>query len=161
MSSDIRDCNFTELLKPGIGNDEADNPTIKHSYIGSKGDLRVELHYGDFHTGHGRQAALYIHHFAKPADGVFVPLSAMWMYAERDTLHEMIPTLGRQLYGFDTRQDQFRILDAILDYLDDLRKAPPEPRFMTDRSLNAFLESCADEGLGFFVERNGKRDRLT
>lgn len=153
----MSDIDLAAALKPGIGNGEADNPTVRHSHVGSKGDLRVELHYGDFHTGHGRQAALYLFRFDKPTEGVFVPLSSMWMYAEKESLHLMVPPLARQLYGFVTQMDQVRVLDAVLDYLDDLRKSPPEPGFLRDRSLEAFIKSCEDEGLEFFAEKNGKR----
>jgi hypothetical protein len=149
--------NFSALLQPGIGNAEDDNPTIRWRDIGKKGDLRVELHYGDFKTGHGRQAALCIYKFDKPDNQVFIPLSTMWMYAEKDALHIMIPTPAKQLYGFVTKQDQYRVLDAVMDYLGDLRKSPPEPEFMKCQSLNAFLQSCDDEGLEFFAEKNGKR----
>lgn len=153
----MSESDLTHALQPGAGNDERNNPTIRHSYIGRKGNLRVELHYGDFHTGHGRQAALYIHVDGKPKDGVFVPLSTMWMYAEREALHLMIPPLARQLYGFVTHDDQVRVLDAVLDYLDDLRKSPPEPGFLQDHSLEQFVKGCEDEGLTFFAEKNGQR----
>ena len=147
------------LMQPGVGNFnglQADNTTTRHSHVGVKGDLTVELHYGDFGTGHGRQAALYIWR-AKQDQGVFIPLSSLWMFAEKDALHVMIPPLAKQLYGFVTQMDQTRVLDAVLDYLGDLRKSPPDPDLFKDRSLNAFMESCADEGLDFFVDVNQKR----
>ncbi|KLD65432.1 hypothetical protein [Dyella japonica] len=151
--------NFTELLRPGIGNDVAasERTTTRHSFVGRKGDLTVELHYGDFGTGHGRQAALYIFQGRKEKDGVFIPLSAMWMYAERDALHVMVPHLAKQLWGFVTQQEQIRLLDAILDYLGDLRKSPPDPQLFEDKSLDRFLEGCEEEGLHFFVDVNNKR----
>lgn len=150
--------NFAELMQAGVGNGTPaeERTTIKHSYMGKKGDLTVELHYGDFDTGHGRQAALYIWR-ADPSKGVFVPLSSLWMYAEKNALHKMIPPLAEQLYGFVTHMDQVRVLDAVLDYLDDLRKSPPDPDIWKDKSIDAFRESCASEGLDFFVDVNGKR----
>jgi len=145
------------LLLPGHGlAAKADTTTTKHSHIGRKGDLTVELHYGDFDTGHGRQAALYIHKTGREADGVYVPLSMMWMFAERAALHVMIPPMAKQVYGFVTRQDEFRLLDAVLDFLEDLRKSPPDPNLFKDRSLNAFLESCAAEGFDFSVKVGGR-----
>ncbi|MGC1550526.1 MAG: hypothetical protein WA777_18545 [Rhodanobacter sp.] len=147
-----------ELLKPGIGNGlEQDHKTTKFRHVGTKGDLTVELHYGDFDTGHGRQAALCIYRRGHEKTGVFVPLSAMWMFAECDALHIMIPPLAAQIYGFVTKQDNFRVLDAILDYIDDLRKSPPDPNLFKDKSLDAFMKSCEDEGLDFSVKVNGKK----
>lgn len=140
------------LLKPNIGN-ESERRTERHAHVGRKGDLTVELHYGDFGTGK-REAALALVH---GDDTVFVPLSAMWMYAERDALHVMVPPLAEHLYGFVTKQDCLRVLDAVLDYLDDLRKSPPDPALFRDRSLDAFLDGCAREGVDFFVDVNGKR----
>lgn len=151
--------NFAALLQAGAGNNAGgERTTIRHSSIGTKGDLTVELHYGDFDTGHGRQAALYIFRtHAGDTKGVYVPLSTMWMYLERASLHVMIPPLAKQLYGFVTQMDQVRVLDAVVDYLDDLRKSPPDPGLFKDKSLDAFRQSCEDEGLEFFVDVNGKR----
>lgn len=150
---------FSKLQQAGVGNGAPveERTTIRHSYVGKKGDLSVELHYGDFDTGHGRQAALYIYQDKRQADGVFVPLSSMWMYAEKNALHKMIPPLAAKLYGFVTQMDQVRVLDAVLDYLGDLQKSPPDPDLFKDKSLDAFRESCAAEGLDFFTEVNGKR----
>jgi hypothetical protein len=148
--------NFAALLQPGVGNGAGARTTIKHSHLGKKGDLTIELHYGDFDTGHGREAALYIFRAAYDR-GVYVPLSAMWQYLEREAMHKLVPPLAAQLYTFVTKFDQFRVLDAIMDFLDDLRKSPPDPELFKDKSLDAFLKSCEDEDLEFFAERGGKR----
>lgn len=160
MSNDIGDrVDFSKLLQAGVGNSRPaeERTTIRHSHVGKKGDLTIELHYGDFDTGHGRQAALYIFRAPKPTEGVFVPLSSLWMYVEREALHVMVPPLAKQLYGFVTQMDQVRVLDAVVDYLGDLQKSPPDPDLFKDKSLDAFRESCASEGLDFFVEVNGKK----
>lgn len=148
------------ILTPGAGNIAGawvELETMQYSHVGRKGDLTVQLHYGDLGTGHGRQAAFYIFCARRERHGVFVPLSMMWQYAERDALHTMIPPLAEQVFGFVTKQDAYRLLDAILDYLDDLRKSPPDPQLFVDRSLDAFLKSCEDEGVSFFVEMGGRR----
>ncbi|MEO7198593.1 MAG: hypothetical protein ABIY56_00065 [Dokdonella sp.] len=148
--------NFAALLQPGVGNGAHERTTVMHKHLGVKGDLTVQLHYGDFDTGHGRQAALYI--FRAHADkGVYVPLSAMWQYLERAALHILIPVLAEQLYTVVTKFDQIRVMDAVMDYLDDLRKSPPDPLQFKDKSLDKFLEGCEDEGLNFFVDVRGKR----
>lgn len=134
----------------------ADTTTEKHEHVGRKGDLVIELHSGDFGDDHKAQPALYIHHFSDEKRGAFVKLSDMWMFAEREAFHELIPPLAAQIYGFVTAPDLVRVMDAILDFLDDLRKAPPPPKFK-HKSLDAFLESCAEEGVDFFVDINGKR----
>jgi hypothetical protein len=152
--------NFAALLQPGVGNDRpaAERTTIRHSHVGKKGDLTVELHYGDFDTGHGRQAALYIwRNRGDEKAGVFVPLSSLWMFVQKEALHQMVPPLAEQLYSFVTHFDQIRVLDAIMDYLGDLQKSPPDPQLFKDKSLEAFQESCAQEGLEFFVDVAGKR----
>lgn len=135
---------------------DAQRATTRHSFIGAKGDLLVELHYGDFKTGHGRQAALKIFSRRLQENAVYVPLSELWKFTEAAAMHVLVPILAKQIYGFVTKDDQFRVLDAIVDYLEELRKSPPDPA-LRDRSLNRFLESCADEGVDFFVDVNGKR----
>lgn len=145
-------------LTPGVGM-QAESITTRHSHVGKKGDLTIELHYGDFQTGHGRQAALYIWAQGRQTNGVYVPLSQMWQFAERESLQLMIPPMAEKVYGFVTRNDLFRLLDAILDYLDDLRKSPPDPNLFKDRSLNAFLQSFADEGLDFEVKVGGRHGK--
>ena len=135
---------------------DAERITTRHSFVGRKGDLLVELHHGDFGTGHGRQAALKVFSKRLPEKAVYVPLSDLWKFTEAAALHVLVPAMARQIYGFVTKDDQHRVLDAIVDYLEDLRKSPPDPS-LRDRSLNRFLESCADEGVDFFVDVNGKR----
>lgn len=146
------------LLTPGAGN-AAGIRTERHSHVGRKGDLTVELHFGDFDTGHGRQAALVL---VRPGRAqACIPFNTLWQYCERNALQVMVPPLTEQLYGFVTKMDSFRVMDAILDFLDDLRQAPPDPQQFRDMSLDSFLESCVQEGLDFFVEYGGKRQRLT
>ena len=137
--------------------DGQDARTTRHSHIGRKGDLVVELHYGDFKTGRRREAALFVYQVNRPQYGVFVPMGDLWAYAERDAMHTIIPPIADRVYAFATRDGCFRLLDAILDFLEDLKNARPDPELFKDRSLDAFLESCAQEGLEFFTEIDGKR----
>lgn len=143
-------------LTAGVGMALTKDSVIKHSRVGRKGDLAVELHYGDFGTGHGRQAALYLARERHPDDGVYVPLSEFWKFMERDAFDVMIPPLAKKLYPFLTRFDLFRVMDALLEYLDELRKSPPDPDIYRDRSLNAFLEGCIADDLDFTVKVGGK-----
>ncbi|GEM_PF-5438259 len=130
----------------------------RYSFVGGKGDLVIELHYGDFGTpNHRHEAALWLCRRGNPQAGVYVKLGDMWRFAERDALSEMVPPLARQIWGFVTKDDCFRLLDAIMDFMEDLKNSPPDPDMFKDRSLDAFMERCAQDGLDFFVERGGKR----
>lgn len=127
----------------------------RHSFVGVKGDLRIELHYADVNDGAGRQACLYLFHAHRAKDGVLIPFGGMWQYAERDALDKVVKPVTAKLYPFVTRQDEFRVLDAILDYLQDLKDHRPETGM--DKSLDEFLEECDREDSPFFLEIDGKR----
>lgn len=127
----------------------------RHSFVGRKGDLRVELHYADLNDGNGRQACLYLFKFNAPKDGVLVPFAGMWQFAENNALQTVVVPIARKLYGFDTQMDQIRVLDAMLDYLEDLKNHKPEPGL--DKSLDQFLEECDAEDTPFFLEVGGVR----
>ncbi len=144
------------ILPPGYTQPPAEITTEKYAHVGRKGDLVVELHMGDFGDDHRAQPALFIHHFSDTKRGAFVKLSDMWRFVEKEAFHQLIPPLADRIYGFVTQPDLIRVMDAILDFLDDLRVAPPPPKFK-HASLDAFLESCAEEGLDFFVDINGTR----
>lgn len=150
------------MSKPGLLVPERlargqDTATTRHSHVGRKGDLVIELHYGNFNTGRRREAAFFIHQLNRPNNGVFVPIGDMWAYAQNDALHKIIPPLAEQVFAFVTKDDCYRLLDAILDYMQDLQKSRPDPNLFKDRSLDAFLESCAQEGLEFFTQIGGKK----
>jgi hypothetical protein len=145
------------LLTPGIGSERGIETQVSR-LVGRKGDLRVELHYGDFGTGHGRQPALALIRPKRPP--AFIPLSMLWQYVQKNAMQKLVPPLAENLYGFVTKQDCYRISDAIFDYLEDLQKAPPAPE-LGNQTLDAYLESCVQEGLDFFVEFGGKREYLT
>lgn len=160
------DVNYRELLAPGRGN-STEATSKRHALLGHKGDLTIELHYGDFKTGAGHEAALYLWRTrAGSKEGVYVPLSCLWMYVEgkggnfNDSFHVMIPPLCERLYGMVTKSGLMNIMDAIIEYLDDLRKSKPDPEFMRDRTLKSFLNECDKEEVEFWVEVGGKRTSL-
>lgn len=160
------DVYYRGLLDPMRGN-KSENRSRKHTLLGRRGDLTVELHYGDFGTGAGHEAALYLwRNRGGSNEGVYIPLSSMWMYVEgrsgnfNDSFDRMIPPLCERLYGIITRSGLMNVMDAIIDYLDDLRKSPPDSEFMRDRSLKSFLSECDKEELQLFVEVGGKRRYL-
>lgn len=129
--------------------------TRRHSYIGKKADLRVELHYCDLNDGNERQACLYLYHFLKPKGGVLVPFTGMWQFAERNRIEQVVRPIAKQLFGFVTQQDEHKVLDAMLDYMEDLKNHKPEPGL--DKSLDEFLEECENEGNDFFFEVGGQK----
>ena len=60
----------------------------RHSYVGKKGDLRVELHYADLsaqpmHANCGREACLYVYKANAPTKGALIPFCQMWAYDTR------------------------------------------------------------------------------
>lgn len=127
----------------------------RHTFVGVKGDLRIELRYADVQDGNGRQACLYIHAIRRPQDGVYIPFEQMWMYAKADRMPEVVHMLCERIYGFATQQDGFRLLDAIFDYLEDLKNHRPEPGL--DKTVDQFLQECDEEGLEFFFEVGGQK----
>lgn len=158
---------YRKLLIPGHGALVC-TETIRHSVLGTRGDLVVELHYGDFGTGAGREAALCIFRKrdSERSAPVYVPLSCLWMYVEgkqgqfNDSFAVMIPELCHRLYGQVTKSDAFRVMDAIIDFLDDLRKSPPDTAVFADETLKSFLTELNDNDLEFWMEVGGKRTTL-
>lgn len=136
-----------------------DIKTERHSHVGRKGDLVVELHFGNFVDEHAREAALFIY-ARDPKRGIFVPLRNMHQWATMadavippPVLHQ----LAEQIYGFVTQMDCFRLLDAVMEFMQDLKDSPLPPRNQS-KSLDYFLEDVerATEGGSFFVERGGQ-----
>lgn len=140
----------------------------RHSYVGRKGDLRVELHYADPHQHCGREACLYVYRAIAPTRGVLLPFCQMWQFDPRpfalksksSRLDESRTTeaairIANQLYGFATQQDWFRVLDVMVDYMEDLKNHKPETGI--DSTLDEWLAALDAEGFEFFMEVNGER----
>lgn len=139
----------------------------RHSYVGKKGDLRVELHFAEVHkVSCGREACLYIFRAAAPKDGALLPMCQMWVFDPRDTskrkgnvdrerLYLAVDRLAKHLYGFVTQSDQHRVLDLLCDYLGDLKDHPVETGM--DPTLDEWLADASDKGFDFFMEVNGER----
>lgn len=138
-----------------------DVKTERWQHVGEKGDLRVELHYGNFIDQHTRECALYVCHKSNPTRGVFVPLRMMWAWNEFSQARSMMATavyqMAERIWGFVTSDDCYRLLDTVLDYLEDLKNSPPPPQMRCD-SLDYFLERVEREtdGGSFFVEVGGE-----
>lgn len=140
----------------------------RHSYVGRKGDLRVELYYADPHKDCGREACLYVYRAVAPTSGVLLPFCQMWQFdtrqfgflsrqAKLDEARTVQAAVGiaNQLYGFATQSDWMRVLDVMCDYMQDLKDHKPETGL--DQTLDEWLEALDAEGLEFFMEVNGER----
>lgn len=127
-------------------------PESYERHVGRKGDLVAELHYIDFKDGRdlGVQAALLIRNQHSTRAPVYIPLSDAWRYAENKALQTIAPVVCERLYGMLTRDGCFRIIDLVMDFMDDLIKSPmPPKRLREDKSLASFLKRCADEEVEF------------
>lgn len=150
--------------------------TRRHSFVGKKGDLRVEMHYADLatfsptlagiHAHCGREACLYIFKANAPKEGTLLPMCQMWAFDPRATSKRTgdpdqrriafaAKNLCKALYGIESQSDEFRIYDLLWDYLGDLKDHPPETGM--DQSLDEWLASLEDQGLEFYAELNGQR----
>jgi len=140
----------------------------RHSYVGRKGDLRVELHYADPHKDCGREACLYVYRAVAPTRGVLLPFCQMWQFdtrqfgflsrqAKLDEARTVQAAVGiaNHLYGFATQSDWMRVLDVMCDYMQDLKDHKPETGL--DQTMDEWLAALDAEGLEFFMEVNGER----
>lgn len=151
----------------------------RHSFVGMKGDLRCELHYCDLattsprlaamHAYCGREACLYVYKARAPRQGVLLPMCQMWEFTprtlgKRPSVDEAATAarvarnarnMALALYGIESQPDEFRVLDLLCDFIEELKNHPPETGL--DKTLDDFLAECDDDGMEFFVEINGER----
>lgn len=138
--------------------------TERHSAVGRKGDLVVELHFGHFTDHQKREAALFVY-ARDPKRGVFIPLQLMWAWNEMAAARNMMATdlvsLAEQVYGFATQMDCMRLLDAVMEFMEDLKNSPLPPKGQC-KNLDYFLEEVdrATEGGHMFYEVNGERVKM-
>ncbi len=140
----------------------------RHSYVGRKGDLRVELHYADPHKHCGREACLYIYRAIAPTRGVLLPFCQMWQFDPRPfALKSKQAVLDQKkvafaakkmalaLYGIENQSDEHRVLDVMCDFFEDFKNHKPETG--VDFTLDEWLAALDAEGMEFFMEVNGER----
>lgn len=142
----------------------SDNEKHRHSFVGVKGDLRVELHYIKIQGNEDRMAALYIHKFNNYDGGVFIPFADLYRYADPMLTKHGVPSLVKKLathlYGIETESDENRVMDALFDYATDLKDHRPPPDW--EKTMGDFLEECDKLDMEFFVEDGaGRRISLT
>lgn len=121
-------------------------------FVGRKGDLLVLLSSATLAEGAKEEPVLVLANARAPRERhVLVPLSHLWRMLEPEAMRTVAPTLCRHLYGVITQDDLFRVMDALYDFADDLKDAPPPPRL----GAGAWYDALARDGFTFTV--NGEQ----
>ena len=149
MSSNVIPLN---LPKPKLAEDFRNRET----HVGRKGDLTVSLVYAQVDRNNEREACMKLEH--PSGRRALIPMTGMWRWNEPQFMAELAGRTAKHLYQFVTAYDCHRVLDAVLDFIEDLKNHPPEPG--QDRTMDQFLEDCDRDGLQFWVEYNGERKVL-
>ncbi len=121
-----------------------------YTHLGHKGDLIGALTQITMPGGRLEPSLLLANQRSPRERHVYIPLSQAWEMVEPNVMVRVVPQFAEKLYGFPTKFDHERILDAIYEWLDDLVKAPP-PKWMTNQQqIDALFED------GWLTRRNGE-----
>ena len=124
----------------------------RYAKIGQKGDLHVFLSEVKVNQFARLQPCLVLANARNPRERhVKIPLSHLWQMLEPNALASAAPEIAAHVYGFVTSDDCFRVLDAIIEYAEDLKNAKP-PRWM---SKSEWLAALAVDG--FTILHQGKK----
>lgn len=108
-----------------------------HRVLGRKGDLVVILTDAKIQGGK-QEPCLVLANQRDPRERhVYIPLSQIWHILEPQFMARSARLLAKQLYGHVTKDDCFRITDALYDYADDLISAPPPAKASTRQWMDA------------------------
>lgn len=122
-----------------------------YQVLGAKGDLSVVLTQKAFKESGRVEPCLLLANKRNPVQRhVFIPLSQLWQLIHPRTMADNAPALCKQLYGFITRDDLFRVSDAIYEFAEDLKNAPV-PKKLGSR---AWMDALAKDGFTF--HKDGK-----
>lgn len=125
--------------------------TKRTSYVGAKGDLTCFISDVDLPARKKEPALLLVARTDPTNRHVYVLLSELWRLCDPATPGEVaaqkaaILAMCERLYGFVTRQDCYRVLDAIYDFAQDLKDAKPPRGY----SLNEWLQALAEDDMAF------------
>lgn len=112
-----------------------------YKYLGKKGDLLVALIEVHLQGESRPQPAMLISNHRNPTtQHVVVPLHQLWRYFEPDNMLQVAPPMAERLFGFVTRDDCIRVLDAIYEFGNDLICAPAAERRISFADWKAALE---------------------
>lgn len=113
------------------------------TYVGRKGDLTAWVTYVDL-PARKREPALLLACSTDPATRhVYVQLAELWVVLEDKDNRRIIQQMAQRLYGFPTRDDEFRVLDALFDFAEDLKNAKPPVGF----DQRAWLQALAEDDM--------------
>lgn len=122
-----------------------------YEVIGAKGDLAIIRTQKKFaESGRTEPCLLLVNKRSPRERHVFIPLSQMHMLIHPRTMAENAPALCRQLYGFITRDDLFRVSDVIYEFADDLKNAPAPKRMGSKQWMDALARD------GWTFANNGR-----
>lgn len=117
------------------------------SYVGRKGDLTVFITDLDL-GGRKKEPALLMVNRSDPVNRQFRwPLSRLWVLLEHEHNMAVFQRAAQLLYGFPTRQDEYRVLDVLFDFADDLKNAKP----LASITHQQWLGALAEDGMTFKV----------
>lgn len=130
----------------------------RSTYVGKKGDLTAFI--TDIDVGaRKREPALLLAAKTNPTERhVYIPMSQLWVLLDPDDPDSYPQTLinrknqqiavnamTERLYGFVTKDDGYRVLDAIYEFAQDLVHAKP-PTWMTH---GQWLQALAEDDMTF------------
>lgn len=120
--------------------------SARTTYVGAKGDLTAWITDVEL-PARKREPALMLANKTNPKERhAYVLLRELWMLLDPEDLGaakrqgEAIAALTERLYGFVTKQDLHRVLDAIYDFAQDLVHAKPPAGFNQAQWLRALAE---------------------
>lgn len=126
----------------------------RSTYIGRKGDITVFLTEVEM-AARKKEPALLLAHRGDPSNRhVYVLLRELWLLLDPTDIHaakaqaEAIGAMTERLFGFVTKDDTYRVLDAIYDFADDLKNAKP-PVWMTP---GQWLQALAEDDMTMRID---------
>ena len=115
---------------------------------GRKGDLRIGFGYERQNHG-GPEPVMYVYAARAPNLVVSVPLSLMYLFDTRDRLPsgqlaamEHAQRVANAVYGrIASQMETHRVLDAITDWITDLKNMPPPSTLRNPEMLERVLQA--------------------
>lgn len=113
---------------------------------GRKGDLRILFGFERFEGV--PQPHMYIHAAHSPRQMAAVPLKLMYLFDERDRVGpnrepkcmREVRRLAEAIYGqLPSKQECHRVLDAVTEFMTDLKNMPPPSRWRNPETLERAL----------------------